>query len=835
MRSRLTARTGAFSSCRDRVRRLTAVPCQEAPVHQLRHALRLAARQPLFTALVVLMLTLGVGGTTAMFSVMRAVLLKPLPYAEPNELIWMFGAFRLNDSAAVSPPDFLDYRTRNKVFSSLGAMLIAPQTVTVARPAGAERLNAAMVSAGLIRTLGVLPEVGRDFRTDEERGGGAPPVIISHRLWRDQFGGAANVLGRTMRVDDRVRTIVGVMPAGFALPFDPFIRVTDPVDLYVPLTLDDPEFAVRRFHFLRLIGRLQPGVPMAEAQAHMDVIARQLEALYPENETWKLRLVPLHERLVGDLRQVLVWLMGGVLVLLIVACANVAGLLSARGVRRRPEFALRAALGASRVRLAWQLLFETFVLAAAGGGGGLLLGSLLVTLLKRFGPPDLPRLHEIAVDPIVAGVALAIGGITSLVFGLFPALQATIGDGSQAVRDGVRSIGSRSRTRLRHGLVLVQVAMACTLLVSAGLLLRSFWRIQSVDPGFTSHGVALARVSLPAEKYADGSSAGTWFATLLERLASAPGVEAAGLGSTPPLTGANDTAVHRLGRPPASDKDRQFAQIRDVDVAYFTVLRIPLLAGRTFSAADGPGAAPAVVISRRMAEEFFPGESAVGQHLVIDRGERTTAEVVGVVGDTRLFGQQADAPAIMYLPFAQVPAPSTYVVLRTAGHPADTGPLLRDIVRDLDPTVAVDRVQTLDALLAGSLAQPRFRTALIVLFAVVALALTLGGLYGTLAWVVAQRTQEFGIRLALGASPRELGRLVLAEGAAIVVPGALLGVLGGVAAGRWIRDSLFQVTPFEPAVLVAVGMGLTALGLFAMLGPARRAARVDPVLAMRAE
>jgi predicted permease len=321
---------------------------------------------------------------------------------------------------------------------------------------------------------------------------------------------------------------------------------------------------------------------------------------------------------------------------------------------------------------------------------------------------------------------------------------------------------------------------------------------------------------------------------LLERLTSAPGVEAAGLGSSPPLTGANDTAVHRLGRPPASDKDRRFAQLRYVSGEYFAALRVPLVAGRTFSA-DAAGTAPVAVVSRRMAEDFFPGESAVGQHLVIDRGEATTAEVIGVVGDARLFGQQADAPPIVYLSFRQMPAASTYVVLRLAGDPAGAGPVLRDVVRGLDPTVATGRVQTLDALLAGSLAQPRFRTVLIVLFAAVTLVLTLGGLYGTLAWMVAQRTPEFGIRVALGASPRELVRLTLGEGARIVVPGALLGLAGGVAAGRLIRELLFQITPFEPAVLVIVSAGLAALGLVAMLGPARRAGRVDPVVALRTE
>ena len=331
----------------------------------VRHALRFVGRQPAFSAAVVLMLALGVGGATAMFSIIRAVLLKPLPYERPGELVWMFGTFSQADSAAVSPPDFLDYRARSTAFSSLGAMVIAPQSVTVVHPSGPERLNAATVSAGLITTLGVPLTLGRDFRRDEEHGASA--VIISDRLWREQFHGAPDVLGRPLRVDERTFTIVGIAPPRFALPFDPFIRLTDPVDLYVPIALDDAEAQVRRFHFLRLIGRLAPGVTLAQAQSQMDVIARQLEAAYPENKTWKLRLLPLHERLVGDLRRVLFVLLAAVLVLLLVACSNVAGLLLARGVLRQPEIALRTALGASRRQLLVHLLAEALVLASLGG------------------------------------------------------------------------------------------------------------------------------------------------------------------------------------------------------------------------------------------------------------------------------------------------------------------------------------------------------------------------------------------------------------------------------------------------------------------------------------
>jgi putative ABC transport system permease protein len=797
-------------------------------------ALRLAARQRGFTLLVVLMLALGIGGATAMFSVIRAVLLKPLPYDEPDKLVWMFGAFSLNDSAAVSPPDFLDYRARNSVFDPLGAMMIAPQAVTVVRAAGPERLNAASVSAGLITTLGVAPELGRDFHRDEERQGVAA-LIISHRLWRDQFDGTPDVLGRTMRVDGQVHTIVGVMPAGFALPFDPFIRLTDPVDVYLPIAFDGEEARVRRFHFLRVIGRLKPGVSIASAQSAMDVIARQLEAAYPENETWKLRLLPLHERLVGNLKRVLRVLMAAVILLLLVACANVAGLLLARGVLRQPELAVRVSLGASRRRVFAQLLVEALVLAGLGGVAGLLLASWLVQVLKSLGPPDLPRLAAIAVDPFVVVFAGLLGAGTSLVFGVAPALQATRINPAESLRGGLRVPGGRSQTRLRNGMVLFQVALSCTLLISAGLLVRSLWRLQSVDTGFVAKNVVLAHISLPPDKYTTDEALAAWFEMLQERVSASRGVEAAAVSSAPPLTGANDTAVHREGRPPASDGERRFAQLRFVGDDYFAALGIPVQAGRAFTTADRTGTQAVVVISRRMAEELFPDERPVGERLIIDLGQQTAAEIVGIVGDARLFGQASEAPATMYLSARQTPRPSTHLVVRMTRDPEGAGELLRTVVRSLDPTVAIDRTRALEALLGESLAQPRFRTVLVATFAAVALALTLCGLYGTLAWVVAQRKHEFGVRVALGAAPRELRRLVLGEGVRIMGPGALTGLAGGLAAGRLIRDLLYDVTPFEPDVVATVIVGLLALGLVAMIGPARQAARVDPASVLRTD
>ena len=799
-----------------------------------RDALRTASRQPFFTLLIVAMLALGIGGATAMFSAVRGVLLEPLPYEQPEELVWMYGAFRHSDSAAISPPDFLDYRARNHVFESLGAMAIAPSIVTVAKGNGPEPINMAYVSAGLITTLGVSPMVGRDFLVEEESSTAAQPVIISERLWREQFGASPDALGRSVRVEDKVRTIVGIMPGGFALPFDAFIRLTDPVDPYAPLTFTDSEFQVRRFHFLRVIGRLQPGVSIREAQANMDTIARQLEATYPENETWKLRLVSLHERVVGDLRQVLFVLFGAVLLLLVVACANVAGLLLARGVVRQNELALRAALGATRGAVCTHLLIESLALASMGAAAGLVLGWCLVQLMKWFGPVGLPRLTDIDIDLAVVAFAVLLAAVTTLLFGAVPALHVSRQDPADSLRQGGRVGGGRSRTRMRNAFVVAQIAVSCTLLAAAGLFVQSLWRLQSVDPGFSARDVVLSRLSLPPDTYDSDAKVASWYASLLVRLSSAAGVEAAALGSAPPLVGGGDMAVHREGNPPASDADRRFAQLRYVDGDYFGALGMQVASGRPFTTADRSGAPPVVVISEGMAREFFPQTDPVGQRLVIDRGEPTVAEVVGVVSDARLFGQASDAPTTMYMTSRQWPQPATHVVLRMAA-PSVAAPLLRDTVRSLDRNVAVGRIQSLEQLLHESLSQPRFRTVLAVLFASMALALTMGGLYGSVSWAVAQRMREFGIRSALGARPRQLLTLVLRQGTWTIALGALLGLAGAYACGRFVQELLYDTRPFEARVVTSVTILLAALGTAAMIVPAWRAGRVDPAVTLRTD
>lgn len=803
-------------------------------MNDARFALRLLGRQPGLAAVIIATLALGIGGATTMFSVVNGVLLRPLAYEEPGELVWMFGAFSANDSAAVSPPDFLDYRERNPVFSSLGAMMISPSGATVSGPEGPERLQASRVTAGLISTLGVSPALGRDFDRAEEALAGPQAVIISHRLWRDRFGAAPDVLGRAITIDQRVATVVGVMPPGFALPYDPYVTLAEPVDLYLPFPFDAPEAVVRRFHFLRLIGRLAPDVTLTQAQQQMDVIAAELEATYPENETWKLRLLPLHERLVGDVRPALMMLFGAVGLVLLIACGNVASLLLARATSRRDEIALRAALGASRGRIVRQLLVEGLVLSMAGAGAGVLLAWWGLGVLKQAGPATLPRLADASIDPMVVGFALLVAAGATLTFSLAPALQLATPAIGAALVGGTRNTQGRSRTRARQALVAVQVALSIVLLVRAGLLVRSFARLQAVDLGFATADVLLAPVSLPPQSYPSLDQAERFFTTLADDLQRLPGVEAAALATTPPLIGGNDTSVHREGRAPATPTDQQFAQIRWVQGRYFETLEIPVRAGRVFDdPRDAPGAPPVVVISQAMAETFFPGEAAIGQRVVVGLRTPLTAEVVGVVGDTLVFGQDSEAPALIYLSARQSPTNFMNAIVRMRPGVAAPDEAVRRAVQGIEPTLAMARLLRMDELSADAIAPARFRTGLVGSFAAVALALTVVGLYGALAYTVATRRREIGIRLALGARASEVVGLILRQGGRLIGIGIAMGLAAAFVASRWLTSMLFEVTPADPLVFTLVPAVLAIVAVAAIAIPARRAARVDPVGALR--
>jgi putative ABC transport system permease protein len=800
----------------------------------LQYTQRLISREPGFASLVILTLTLGIGASTSMFSVVNGVLLEPLPYVEPQRLVWMFGAFRGSDSAAVSPPDFLDYRRRNDVFERIGAMEISPAAVTVGGKTPV-RIHASHVSAGLMATLGTAPIAGRDFVTAEETAGAAP-VIVSHRLWQDRLGGSHDVIGRSIVVDDRSRTIVGVMPAGFVLPYDSFIRLTEPVDLFLPIAFDDPDAQVRRFHSLRLIGRLKPDVSLTEAQAQMDVIAGQLAAVYADNETWHLRLLPLRERIVGAVRPVLVILMAAVTLLLLVACANVASLLLARASTREHELAVRGALGASRARIVRQLLIEGFVLSLAGAGTGLVLTWWTTSSLKQLGPARFPRLEAIALEPRVAAFALAVAVLTTVVFALAPAIHAARGSTAAALRPGRVATRDRSRRFGQRVLVVGQLAVSVVLLAGAALLVRSFVHLVSTDVGFNSAGVMVTPLPLPAERYETQQRIGAYYSAFLERLTATPGIDAAALCTAPPLVGATDTVIYREGQPPATPEDQRFAQIRRIQGDYFGTLGIRLTSGRTFDdLRDRWGAADVAIISQRAARDLFGEDAPIGSRLVIDLGEPVVAEIVGVTTDVRVFGQANEPPPLVYVHAKQHPTSYMQVMVRSAAAPADVASAIRRHAQGLDPALAVSRVLQMEALLADSVAEPRFSMLLIGSFSVLAVLLTLVGLYGTLAYLVMRRQREIGIRMAVGATRSHIRHWVLGQGAVLIAMGIPIGLVASLFTSRLASSLLFEVRPGDPLVLAAVAMVLAVASFAAVLVPAIRATRVEPLMTLRGE
>jgi len=807
----------------------------KARMRDLRYAFRLIRRQPMFAVLVIATLILGIGASTSMFSVVNGVLLQPLPYRDPAKLVWMYGSFRGSDSAAVSPPDFVDYRDRNGVFERFGAMAISPASVTVSGSAAPIRMRASRVSAELISTLGVVPTLGRDFsRADETTGSDA--IIVSHRLWHERFGGAADAIGRSIVVDGRPYTVVGVMPAGFTLPYDSFIRLTEPVDLYLPLALDDAAAQIRRFHSLRLIGRLRAGADVPQAQSHMDVVARQLEATYPENETWRLRLVPLSERIVGGVRPVLQILTAAVTLLLLVSCANVASLLLARASAREAELALRGALGATPVSIVRQLLIEGLTLSLSGAAGGLILTRWTIQALKHIGPAQFPRLDAISLDPAVALFALGSAGVTTLTFALAPAIHAARGHVAAAIRPMRAVTHDRQRRLGQRALVIAQLTVSVVLLSGATLLARGFLRLVAIDPGFTASDVTLTLLPLPDDRYGADASIDGLYGALLERLTASPGVEAVSLATAPPLAGANDTVVYREGQPPATASDRRFAQIRRIQGQYFGTLGIPIVAGRAFDDRADRAAAPDVaIVSRRMAREYFGSEDALGQRVIVDLGTLITAEVIGVAGDVRIFGQANDAPPMLYLHARQHPAIFMQAIVRAAVPPAEVASTIRRQLQTLDPMLAPGPTERMEALLADSVAQPRFAMLLIGSFAALALTLTLIGLYGTLAYLVSQRQREFGIRLAMGATRGRIRRMVFQQGLVLIACGVPAGIVLSLFTSRFASAFLWNLQGSDPLVLSAVAVLLTATSLAAMLGPAQRAASVEPLAALRAD
>ncbi len=797
-----------------------------------RFAVRSLARRPGFAVVVVATLALGIGAVTAIFSVVDALLVRPLPYQNPEELVavWERNASRNRDVNTVAVPNFLAWKASSNSFADLAAAY--PAGVTLTGAGEPERVEAAWVTPSLPGLLGIEPLLGRFFTPEEVQAGDRRVALLGHGLWQRRFGGAADVVGRSLRISGEEHVVVGVMPRGFALPdmLEGF-GALDEAEIYLPLTLEN-EYSGR---FLLVLGRLAPDVGLAAARTEMAVLAGRLAEEHEYNDGWDANLVPLHEQLVGGERRALLVLFGAVGLVLLIACVNVANLLLARATARQREIAVRTSLGATRGRLVSQLLTESLLLSAAGGVAGVLLAIWGVEALLALAPEALPRFAEIGIDRRVLFFAAAASLVSTFVFGLFPAFRATRGQLQEALREGERGGTSLGSQRLRGGLVIVEVALALMLLVGSGLLIRSFSRLIDVDPGFRAGDLASFRIALPSSDYSESERVVAFYRELLSRVETMPGVESAGAAMTQPFDGIGIGTSFFVDGPDPGMGKRPVADIRPVTPGYFKALGISLLQGRDFAAEDGAEVSRKAIVSEALVREFWPDGKALGKRVSVNLDGLLPYEVVGVVSDVRHMGLDTTPRSMIYIPHAQFPVSTMTVVARTSSALTPFAAAVREAVAELDKSLPVYRVRTMDELVASSVSEERFQATLLTVFAAVALALAAVGLYGLLAFAVGQRTCEIGVRLALGARRGQVLGLVVRRALALTLAGLALGLLASFAFSRVLESLLFEVSATDPWTYGVVAGVLLAVALAASVVPARRASRIDPITALRHE
>jgi predicted permease len=760
------------------------------------------------------------------------VLLRPLPFEDPERLVRLSQTWKGRPSV-YSPQNFLDLQASAKSFESLAVYDSSGVTLTGrGQPAS---LQGTEVSATFFDVLRVRPAFGRAFEKGENEPGHTKVAVLGHRLWRERFGGDPGVVGQTVQLNREPFTIVGVAPAGFAFP--------EAADIWTPLEYDARfRSNSRGAWYLGTVGRLQQGATLAQAREEVATIHARLAHDYAVNEGVGGTVASLQEAIVGDSRRALLVLLGAVGLVLLIACVNVANLLLARVAAREGELAVRTALGAGRYRLMRQLLTESLVLSALGGAAGILLAAFSLDALLALQPAGVPRLAEVHVDRAVVGFAALLSVLTGLLFGVFPALQMSRRPTAESLREGSRGVLSGRGHRMRSGLVIGQMALAMMLLAGAGLLLRSFTQLRRVDPGFRSENVLTFRLSLPDSAYKDDDGTRvSFYNRLLDRLSALPGVRSAGAVMRAPLTGANfNLSFEVKGRPPLPPMQQPSMEIRVATLDYFQTMGIPVLRGRPILGRDVAGSPQVVVISESAALRHFPGEDPMGKFIVLGwgRGEgqpKVGGEVVGIVGDVKERGLAEEKPPELYVPYAQVPIETMDVVLRTQVSPRALVPAVEKIVHEIDPELPVARVATLDEVVARSISEPRFYMVLLGAFAAMAVFLAALGIFGVLSYSVVQRSREIGIRVALGAHPSDVLRMVLGHAATLAVAGVLAGLAGALALSRAIGSLLFELSPTDPLTLGSMAVLLGLVALVASYLPARRATRVDPLIALRSE
>lgn len=829
---------GGVEKMKEECREASGWQWMEELAQDIRYGVRMLRRNWGFTVVAVLTLALGVGANTAIFSVVYAVLLKPLPYANAQQLFNVFQEQKKDSSAKTgwSYLNFEEVRKQNTVFSGMAGA--QRHQLTLTGHGEPTVVDTSVVTPEFFSVFGAKPLSGRIFLAEDGRTGAPPVVMLSENLWRGQFGADEKIIGQSINLDKVAFTVVGVMPAAFRFP-----EITKSEQIWVPL-VNDPLFGKwmerRGGHWLQVTGRVRPGVSMERVEAELEAISTRLEAEFPaENSGWASRMIPLQQMIVGDVKTALLVLLGAVGLVLLMACANIANLLLTRATARTREMAVRTAMGAGRGRIVRQLLSENLVLGLLGGVAGVLFAYAGVRALTVLLPASLPLADGVRVDGVVLAFALALSAVASCVFGLAPAFFAAKANVIESLREGDgRSGESGGRRRARSFLAAAEVALAMVLLVMAGLLLRSFSRLLAVSPGFEVQNMVKAEVSLPRTQYATPEKWSAFAQELLKRVQAEPGMKDTAVAIPLPLAdGRVNLTFDIAGAPPQSAAESRTADYVAASPEYFRVMGIPLVAGRVFDAHDAMDKARVTVISQAMAKTYFAGQNPVGKRLLFgfppDAGD--FREIVGVVGDVRDATLEREPGAMMYVPYAQSPLPGAVLVVKSNLGMANVAGTIRKDVQLMDKDLPVTGVALLSEAMMTSVAQPKFRTYLLGLFAGMALVLAATGIFGVISYSVSRRTREIGVRVALGASRGEIFGMVLRETLLLTGTGLLVGIPCALAASRAVGHMLFGVRPGDPATLIVVATILAGVAVLAGYIPARRATRVDPMIALRYE
>jgi putative ABC transport system permease protein len=802
----------------------------------VRYALRNLRKRPVFSLIVVFTLALGIGANTAIFSVVDAVLLAPLPYSDPDKLVvlWAKNEKQNLTQQPVSYPNIVDLREASHVFERLS--VVRGELFSLTDRDEPERVTGVRVSTNILTLLGVTPALGRNFLPEEEQPAKASVALLSHGLWQRRYAGDPRLLGQAMIIDGKSYTVIGILPAWLKHPGMTLVNLSNP-DVWIPVVPAASE-QNRNFANMRIVARLKMGVTRAQAQSEVDTLGARLEKQYPDSNTnLRFGVVGLREQLTGRVSKALWILLGVVGCVLLIACANVANLLLARAASRQSEIAVRNALGATRPQLIRELLTECMVLSLTGGLLGLLLAYLGVTVMTSLSSGGIPRADEIGISLEVLLFTMLLSLLTGLAFGIVPALQSSRSQLTEDLKEAKKGAsGSVRHRRSLNALVVIEIALALVLVAGAGLMMRSFRSVLGIDPGFDPHNVLTFSAALPLATYKDQQQHVQFFERALAKIRALPGVEAPAGTFRVPIAGFA-TAIFSVQGKPVPTGQAPIADYRAITVGYFRAIGIRLLKGREFTERDSADAPDAVIVNEELARRSWPGEDPIGKRLQVGTELTRWRQVVGVVGNARLSGLEAKVDPAIYVPFPQNSWPNalrnSFIVLRTTTDPQSLIPAIRRELRSVDPTFPITQIRTMDEIVGDSLSQRRFNTALLALFAFVAVALAAVGIYGVMSYTVSQRTREMGIRMALGAKQSDITKLVTSNGARLAALGIAIGVVAAAISSRLMSSLLFGITATDPMTFVFTALLLAAVTLLASYIPSRRAARTDPIAALR--